>query len=186
MKKQLLIFILVFIVLLSLATAIEQQNFWDLLSSGNLLMIDTGKSHRDSALTGWYPVEEWEVETCTRDVTSSFTPTSQSNTGTFSPANLIIDTTITMQASQLNFELQPNYKEYEVAWYVYPFGNTSIEYEIQYYTDTWNSFQPPEQKTATPVYGDMGHKTWTGDYNMTKMRLITKDGEFLEIQVVQE
>lgn len=183
MRKTIIINIIIILVLVAIVAA-ARQNIGGAWTSGNLLFIDSGKKHRDSALVGWYPVEEWELETCTRDITASFKIENQAESGIFSQNNLIIDTTITIQAFQMNYDENSNYKEYEIAWYIQPF-NDAVNYEVQYYADDWNSFNPPLTKEASPTYGDRGYYTWSGDYNISKVRLIA-GSNVLEVQVVQE
>lgn len=184
MKKQIIILIMTTILIVAIAAA-AQQSFGDAVTSGNLLYINTGGKHRTSAIVGWYPVEDWEVETCTRDVSSSFKIDSQSDSGVFSANNLIIDTTLTMQAFKQDFEFGQGLKEYEVSWYVQPL-NKSISYEIQYFSTDWRSLDPPVQREAGAVNGDMGYQTWSSDQNISKMRIITSDGNSLEIPVVEQ
>jgi hypothetical protein len=170
MKKQLIILV-IFLLLITALVAAASQNIGEALTSGNILFINSGGRHRTSALVGWYPVEEWEVETCTRDLTSSINISDQSDSGAFSKNNLIIDTTLTMQAFQQNYAEDVNYKEYEISWYVHPF-NDAINYEIQYYAEDWTSFTPSIKNEAGPSYGDMGYYSWSGDYNITAVRIL--------------
>lgn len=184
MKKQIIISILILISIVAIAAA-AKQSFGETFFSGNILGINIGGKHRTSAITGWYPVEDWEVETCTRGVSSEIKIKSQSDSGVFSANNLIIDTTLTMQAFKQIFESGQGLKEYEVAWYVQPL-NKSISYEIQYYSTDWTSLDPPVKREAGVANGDMGYQTWTSNKNISKMRIITNDGNYLEVRVVKQ
>ena len=182
MNKKIISVFVLFVLMITLVAA-AQQNFGETITSGNILFLNTAENNPSSAITGWYPVEEWEVETCTRDVTASFTGPEDSKEGAFSPNRLIVDMTITMQAFRQDFALDPDYKEYEVAWYIHPF-NESVTYEIQYKTTDWNSFDTPIQREAGPAQGDMGYYTWSLNENVSTVRIVANDGSYLEVPVV--
>ncbi len=179
-KKLLLLVVVVAIVLIALVGA--KQTVLDALESGNLLWIDQGAQNENSALTGWYPVEEWEVETCTRGQTSDFEISDQAEEGAFSQSDLIIDTAITIQGTQHN--IQPDYKEYELAWYIQPFNN-ELDYEIQYKVgDDWKTTPELQGKVAGPQNGDKGYFAWFGDYNITEIKIKSNES-YLTVPMVQ-
>ena len=180
-KKMIIITISLIVLITLIATTSANQNFWETLETGNILFINTGNAHEESAITGWYPVENWEVETCTRGQTSDFKIESENEEGTNPKNNLIVDLTISLQGTQQN--IQPGYKEYEVAWYIQPFGNET-DYELQYKTNNhWKSFEPAISRTAGPQNGDKGYYAWSGDYNISAIR-IKLDDDYVQAPMV--
>ena len=175
--------IVLLIIILTTMGVVSSNKGWfsDAVFTGNIFRINTGEKYQDSALTGWYPVEKWEVETCTRGQTSDFKISDQADQGDFAKENLIVDMTLTLQGKQHN--IRPDYKQYEIAWYVHPFG-AEVSYTLEYKTDDeWKEFDPALTGDAGPQNGNQGYFSWEGNYNITEVR-IKANKSYLAVPVV--
>ena len=180
-KKILLLILIILTLSISMTAVTSASLFKNIVTTGNIFRINTGEKYQNSALTGWYPVEKWEVETCTRGQTSDFKIADQAAQGAFARENLIVDMTLTLQGKQHN--IRPDYKQYEIAWYVHPFS-TEVSYTLEYKTNNnWKEFNPPQTGTAGPQQGNQGYFSWDGTYNITEVR-IKANNSYLDVPVV--
>lgn len=182
--KKLLLLLITFLFVISIATgAVNHEQIQDLLE-GNFFVNQGAKYQTSAFVNGWYPVANWEVETCTRDVTASFVQEAEANTGVFAQTSLIVDTTVTIQATKQSYGELTEEHDYEVAWYIHPFNNT-ITYNIQYKTDNgWRAIPDMDEREAGAQYGDRGYHSWATSENITTIRILSSDDDRLEVPVV--
>lgn len=162
----------------ALFTTVENNN---LMSWPSELL--WGGGIEDSAIIGWYPVEQWEVDTCVHGQTNDFVITDQSDTGTFSPNALIVDTSLTIQGKQIDNENGQS-METELAWYIHPFNDT-IEYRVKVKSnDVWIDLDPPFVGTASGITGDSQYRSWFSNKTITHARIETENS-YLETELAR-
>lgn len=98
--------------------------------------------------TGWRTVEEWEVERCSRKLSSELT-SEISNQDAFTDQNFAYGTSATLQALY-----QEEFEEYfyELAWYIQP-TDTNVTFTLSVIDEVGNLKQIIEPKTIKQNQG---------------------------------
>lgn len=118
MKSDVLIFgSLLFVLIVSiLISAVSVANGADVTYKYRVDGMADPVSNSYFAETGWRPVEDWEVDRCSRKLSSDLTG-EVSNGNSFNEQDFAYGTTATLQAT-----IKDNYGDYyhELAWYLQP------------------------------------------------------------------
>ncbi|MBN1175249.1 hypothetical protein JXA48_01255 [Candidatus Woesearchaeota archaeon] len=117
MKSDVLIFgSLLFVAIVGIIMGASSVDSADLTYSYRVDGMADPVSNSYFAETGWRPVEDWEIERCSRKLSSDLTG-EISNGNSFSSQNFAYGTTATLQAT-----IKDNYGDYyhELAWYLQP------------------------------------------------------------------
>ncbi len=180
--------ILILIILLLIPFAGGESTFETMIGNGNLFYWKTealwGDDFSQAAVTGWYPVEQWEWDTCIKTQTTTFEVNDQSSTGLLSSNAAIIDTTITLQGKQIDSPYE-DYYENELGWYIHPFEET-LKYGVEIKSNgVWIDLEGYTARSANPITGDAIYESWTGTENITYARLTASDGSYIEIPMVR-
>lgn len=133
------------------------------------------------AETGWRPVEDWEIERCSKKLSSDLKG-EVSNGNSFSQQkNLAYGTTATLQAT-----VKDNYGDYyyELAWYLQP-TTDNITWSLNVYDKQGNKKEIIEPTEMTQYEGRGFYHAFIDKKNYTSAKLDFGEG-VLDVEFVEK
>ncbi|MGV8086450.1 MAG: hypothetical protein ACP5N1_02355 [Candidatus Woesearchaeota archaeon] len=166
-----LLFIILMLVSTSLVSAAttSSSEWWDSTKynfASNIPVFGAYINEDSSTMMLFYPVKNWEIEVCTRDLTSS---TANHKKG--ASQNNIFDmrlstTTVALVASKYNYNSSDEIL-YNLEWYIQPIDNETI-YSIYLVDSSNNKFYLPDYSDKSVAVMEISTKTlpvyYTIDY----------------------
>lgn len=188
MIKKILLFILVFVSIISLVYAIEGNND-NTKNNYDWTFIDatwSSKSIEGSSFWGshsyndigfsdefWMKIEPWEYGVCTNGLTSQL----NEKENPIAIGGSIYDITITASANQF-YSIIDDSKLYEVSWYVHPNGAHGHKYTVSVKTDKNEMDIIQESTAAGPRRGSQGYQAFYSTKNYTLVYIIYDNQEY--------
>jgi len=155
---------------------------WKLISIIICLSILINIKTSDSALEvipGWYGVEQWEINECVRWGGATEAQSSYSTEG--GPV-LLSQTTLSLQAKKIVYNIRNATTLYEASWYLEPIGS-DMDYTIHLTNPDGNNKLIAEgsAKRSEPVKG------YYADYHTTDYKNIKMSygGKALEVPIIE-
>jgi len=145
---KLTIFILIFVISLALVSA--DSSFlekYDESPLGFLAGLVTTDSNSQIGVMDWYPVEQWEIDTCRVDFSNEFTSDNQVSYNVPDSDNRLYDLTFVVNPKIQNTffidENGTNQYLFSIGWYLQGFGNDAsenVKYKIKLKSSTLNKY----------------------------------------------
>lgn len=152
----------------------------------------TDKQETNPIEPHWYPVEEWEIQQCRQDLSTTVWDNKETIESQSSP--LLYALTITLQVQQEYNAQDPSTYLTSVSWFIQHHSD-DIEYELVLFTQDSDTPYPvpstaipqegPIENKAHHLTGDAGFTAWYCSHNFTKAAIYS-NGEPLHVVGVQK
>ena len=115
-------------------------------------------AHRDTTLMSFYPVEDWEIQVCSRDISEQ--KTKSDSASTIEPQLWYDDVTVALSASKYSYS--SNNTLYYFDWYIQSYrtleSGDTIKYSLYLKDATGTKFYPDSYKNVLldPFQGSTG------------------------------
>lgn len=174
-----LIFIIAFVaVFISIQKVSSDNTAW----SYDVPRLTSPVSNGYFAETGWREILPWEIEQCTRGLSSEITSKMDDQSG-FTPENFVYDTGFTLQAMKETFYANDTY--YEIAGYIEPAEKIPLSI-IVYNEDDRSIKKEVIGPLDVSAHGGEGYyKAWEDTKNYT-MVIVTLGTESLTFPIEEK
>jgi len=159
---------LLFIIIIPAASA---YSFWDFMG---------GQWRAEPVISGWYPLEPWEIEYCVKDGGTLSPITDESGQRNQFLATL----TFTMSGEKTNYP--DGTVLYEVAWYVHTLNEQEYMYNITIDADNGTSMPIVTNDVFSHSKAGRGYKAFLGQPGWTRLTFRFPLGEYTNFPIMEK